>query len=237
MPNPPIPPLPVIPPVDQPINQTLLNQQASVGLHSPLAITGAFIYIIRGIFSPDNKLSWTWVDNKTESTILVESQYQPDVDAKDLRPGVYVDVDQTSFGQISTGYQDQNQPGLIETGQETFISHGNVDVLIDCTSKSKGESIQLGTLVSTYLHCSAKLIKKTFGFRSMSPVAMGRCIPYYRQENLFNSQITFRVEFELRYATIPIAPVLRGIGVNFSTTGEDMETVLRDISLKSLTEP
>src|SRR5271166_2611618 len=102
MANPPIPPLPTIPPVAQPINQTLLNQQASVGLHSPLAIIGSFIYVIRGIFSSDNKLAWRWVDNKTESTILVESQYQEGVEAKDVRPGVYIDVDQISFGQVST---------------------------------------------------------------------------------------------------------------------------------------
>lgn len=214
-----------------------LEQLPSIQLHSPLAIVGAFLYIVRQRFAEGSGMPWVWRDNKADTDIHVEIQYEPNTEAADLRPGVYIDKDQTSYGQVTLGNRDQNQPSILTRRQEQFISFAQSDLIIDCVSPARGESAQIADAIQQYLHMSARIIGAVFSFRSLSPIVLGRTTPFQRQTDLFNTQLTFRVEYEVRWTTVPAAPVLRALGSHLAANTGGVNQQLTDFYLKSLDKP
>lgn len=182
-------------------------------------------------------MPWVWRDNPADTEIHIEVQYEPNTETADKRPGVYIDKDQTSYGQVVLGNRDQNQPAIITRRQEQFISFAQTDILIDCISPVRGESAQIADALQQYLHMSSRIIMQVFSFRSISPIVLGRTMPFQRQTDLFNTQLTFRIEYEVRWATIPAAPVLRALGVQLSESSDGVNTQLSNFYLKSLNKP
>lgn len=210
----------------------------NVPLQSPLAIVGAFIFLVRERFKPDFGLPWKWLDSKTDTDILIEAQYEENIEASDMRPGIYIDKDQTSYGKVTIGYRDQNQPGILPYRQEQFYSIAQTDIVMDCVSPKKGESAQIASIVQQFLHMSSRVFMSVFTFRDITPIVMNRTSVYDRQGPAFNTSLNFRIEYEVRWATIPIAPILRSLGTHLSTdTQAGPDTLLSNVYTKSLAKP
>lgn len=215
------------------LTPTDLQQLPSIQIQSPLAIMGAFIYLVRHRFSPTWELPWQWTDDPATTGIWVEAQFNEFTEIRDGRPGVFVDRDQTTYGKVSTGHQASEQPRILQHDLTHHISFGQTDMSIDCISTSRGESIQLADMVQSYIEASRYIIMKVFGFRDMSPLVMGKAAPMAKQQDLHQTSIQFRVEYETRWATFPAAPALSGLGLHIKESTQPVNNVLANIYLNS----
>jgi hypothetical protein len=213
-----------------------LEQLPSIQVKSPLAIVGAFLYLIRDRFAPDNNLPWRWLSDSSVSDVVIEAQYNRNTEASDPRPGIFVDKEQTSYGKVTVGNQDQNQPKIIQGQLVHYISFAQTDLTIDCVSTSRGESMQLADIVQAYLESSKYIIMQVFGFRDISPIVVNRTQPFQKQTDLHQTSLNFRVEYEVRWATMPAAPALRRIGAHLTENKASggVNTLLADVYLKSI---
>ena len=210
-----------------------LNQLPSITLQSPLAIMGAFIYLVRDRFAPKWNLNWQWTDDAATTGLWVEAQYNEHTEVRDGRPGVFIDREQTTYGKVSTGHLDQTQPRILQTDLTHYISFGQTDISIDCLSTQRGESMMLGDTVQSYIESSKYVIMKVFGFRDISPLMMGKTQAFAKQVDLHQTSISFRVEYETRWATTPVAPILRGLQTSLQETKQGVNSALAEIYLKS----
>lgn len=201
------------------------NESPPLPLSSPLAILGAFLYIIRNRFTQDNNLPWVWSPDNTITGIVIEAQYNPSAETEDARPGIYVDRDNTIYNKVSTGNLDQSQPRYLARGLEHYISVANSDIVIDCVSPSRGESLQIADLVQTYLESSKQIIMRTFGFRDFSSIIRGRPDIFDKQTYLHQTTVNFKIEYERRWAALPITPLLNGLRI---TPDERLATFFLD---------
>jgi hypothetical protein len=185
-------------------------------LSTPLTIVGVFVEILRQRFkagaSIDPELPWTWTDDPNTTQLFIESGWDENLEARNVRPGIWVDRDQNVYNRVTVGDQDQ-MPEHLGVRLEEFYCTGETDVLIDCTSTKRGESMIIGSVVQDFLHMSSNYIQACVGLRDMSPVILGRTVPFEKDDKLMNSPVSFRAYYEARWATMPISVVLNEIHV------------------------
>lgn len=198
-----------------------------------LTIIGVFVAILRERFNPttpsDPALKWRWSPSLKDTGLFIESGWNENLEGRNVRPGIWVDRDQNVYQQVSIGDRDQ-MPVYQNVRLQLYYGIGETDVLIDCTSPNRGESMILGSIVQDFLQMSSDEIQAIFGFRSMTPIALNRTTPFEKDAKLWNSPVIFRVQYESRWASQPIATMLRNI---FLKIGDktDPEKYFRSIAL------
>ena len=201
---------------------------------TPLTLIGIFVAILRERFDPDThsdpELSLAWSSDLKTTEIFIESGFNKAIEARNVRPGIWVDRTQSNYGRVAIGDQDQI-PINLKYRHETFYSPAETDMILDCTSPTRGESMLVGSVVQDTLHMTARLIEACFGLRDMSPVVMGRTVPYEKDRELYNTPVEFRASYEVRWAAVPQAQLLTRLYMKISDKN-DPETYFRDFVLK-----
>ena len=210
------------------------GSNVQVALSTPLTVLGIFVSILRERFSEqahsDPVLKWEWQVNKKTTGIFIESGFNDELEARNVRPALWVDFTQHVFGRVSIGDRDQMAVYLPKR-LENYHCLAEMDLVIDCTSKERGESILVGSIVQEFIHICSDIIQSVFGFRGMSPVIMGRPTLYEKDRSLWNTEIQFRVEYERRWRTIPFTGVWNGIKLKLADAGNP-DLYYREMSLR-----
>ncbi len=206
-----------------------------VKISTPLATIGVFVAILRERFlTGEHRLSspelpWEWLADKKATGVFIESGWNENLEGRNVRPGVWIDRGQNIYGKVSIGEQDQ-QPVYPNVRLESFYCIGEMDILVDCTAPKRGESMILGSTVQDFLHMSSNIIQGYFGFRDMSPVILGQTTPFEKDDTLWNSTISFRVYYENRWATLPIAVTLNSLNLKLADK-TDPDVYFREIAM------
>jgi len=210
------------------------GQHTYINISTPMTLIGIFVAILRERFlagtPSDPELKWHWGDDPKAAEVFIESGFNEHMEARGTRPGIWVDRDQTSYGQVVIGDQDRI-PQLMRTSHKYYYASAETDMIIDCTDKARGTSMMVGSVVQDFLQMSARIIQAYFGLRDMSPIALNRTVPYEKDRELMVSQVQFRVSYEARWDTLPINPVLRGIDMRLGDE-TDPELYFRDLALR-----
>lgn len=216
----------------EPITPQGMNQIFAVS--SPVTLLGVLVAILRERFDQatysDPEVPYHWKPDLKETGIFIESGFNDHIETRNVRPGIWVDRDQTAYTKISIGNRDQ-MPVEVPRRLEYFLVHADTDISIDCTSKERGESMLIGSVVQDFLQMSARYIQACFGLRDISPVVMNKTVPYERDRGLMNTQVQFRVSYETRWATLPIVTVLNGISIKIADK-TDPELYFREIAMR-----
>jgi len=203
-------------------------------LSTPLTTIGVFVALVRERFSETHLnepiLHWNWKTDKKTTGIFIESGFDKDIEARNVRPGIWVDQLQHVFGRVAIGDRDQ-MPVYSPKRLENFYAVVEMDMVIDCTASKRAESMLIGSIVQEFIHLSSDLIQADFGFRGISPLIQGRTTMYEADRTLWNTEIQFRVEYERRWRTIPFAPVLDQIGLTLKDK-TDPEQYFRQIAMR-----
>jgi len=194
--------------------------QHALLVESPgLTLIGVLVAIVRERFlsniPSDPAMTWHWEDDMKTTEIFIESGFNENMEARNTRPGIWVDRTQTVLSKSAVGDQDQ-VPEYRRSGtskRHIFVDH---DFVIDCTSRKRGESMLVASIVQTFLYTASDIIQATFGLRDFSPIMMGRTAPFKRDTDLMNTTLEFRVQHEMRWAAMPISVVLSGISMRLS---------------------
>jgi hypothetical protein len=210
------------------------GQHDFINMSAPLTLIGIYVAILRDRFMASTPsvppLKWNWTSDLKTTGIYIEDGFNEAMEARNVRPGIWVDRDQTVFSKVVVGNQDQ-VPVTLTTGMLHYYCQATCDMMIECTSQERGESMMVGSIVHEFLHMSSYEIMKTFGIRDMSPVVMGKTTPFERDRAMMVTQIQFRVEYEARWVSLPIAHLLTGVKLKLGESA-DPEAFFRDLNLK-----
>ena len=205
----------------------------NVKFSTSLTIIGVFVSILRerfvvGAYS-DPPLSWNWEPDLKTTGLFIESGWNENLEGRNVRPGIWVEREQNVYQQVAIGDRDQ-MPVFQNVRFQMYYGIGETDITIDCTSANRGESMIVGSLVQDFLYMSSDEIQAVFSFRSMTPVLLNKTVPFDKDTKIWNSPVVFRVQYENRWATVPIATMVRNLFLRIGN-GTDPETYFRDIAL------
>ncbi len=210
------------------------GQNVAINISTPLTLIGLFVAILRERFlattPSDPPLKWNWIDDLKTTGVFIEAGFNENMEGRNTRPGIWVDRDQTSYGQVAIGDQDQI-PILMRSGQRYYYASAETDMVVTCTSKDRGESMMVGSVVQDFLQMSSRVIQKYFGLRDVSPIILNATTPHEKDRELMVTPVQFRVFYEARWTTLPIAPVLHGINLKLADV-TDPDLYFRDIVLR-----
>jgi len=206
----------------------IAGQQADIAVGSPLALVALFTEIVRERFRPGNGLAWTWDENPTPAAgeantedaprkILIEPSFNENTEVRNFRPAIYIDKGETAAGKVVIG----NFVGQkLNTGLRAFYALGTSPMDIEVVSGSKGESSILGDIVWFYILAGREQIRSSFGLHELTPPILGKTVPFDGDRTQWSTHIAFEVQFDLRWSTLPVGPMLREIVVRFRDSGE-----------------
>lgn len=182
-------------------------------LSESLSIIAILVKILRERFSDTTslpELPWKWRPNIVETDIFIESGWNENIEARNVRPGIWVERSQNIYRQISIGDQDRI-PVDFPTSMYRYYAVGEIDIEIDCTSPKRGESMILGSIVQDFLYMSMHALLGVFGLRNFSPILLNKTTPFEKDTKLWSSIVTFRIEYELNWLRQPFARRLQSL--------------------------
>lgn len=188
---------------------------------SRMAVLGVFIEVVRRAFSPGVKppdFQWLWNPDIKKTKIAIESAFNEDVNYRNFKPAILIDVDDQTHGRVVLGDRaGQN----LRTGTIGFWDLATVPILVECIAGKRAESAIVGDLTGAFLHMASDLIQAKFGFHDMTPVTVGRTQPYTMSDkDTWVTSVTFNVQHVMRWSNKPAAPLLREIEMMVSGSGE-----------------
>ena len=210
------------------------GSRTDIYLSTPLTVLGIFVAIMQERFSPatpsDPPLKWNWLSDIKDTSIIIASGFNKNIEARNDRPAIWIDREQTTYGEVAIGNRDQI-PISLRTRHQQYYAMAEMDIVMDCTSKNRGESMMVGSVTQDFLQMSAREIMRLFGFRDITPIILNRTVPYEKDRELMNTPVQFRVAYEARWASAPIYPVLNAVRMRLSDK-DDPDTYFREIALR-----
>jgi len=206
----------------------IAGQQADIAVGSPLAIVALFAEIVRERFRPGSGLAWVWSENSTpqkteENTedqprrIVIEPAFNENLEVRNYRPAIYIDKGETAAGKVALGNFVGQQ---MHTGFRAFYALGTTPMDIEIVSDSKGESAILGDLVWFYLLAGREQIRSSFDLHELTPPILGKTVPFEGDKSQWSTHVSFEVQFNLRWTTLPIGPLLKDISMRYRDSKE-----------------
>lgn len=197
---------------------------------SPLAIQGVFLEVIRERFRADSGLQWQWKEDITTSDVLIEVGFNEETESRSTVPAIYINKHQTIPGKIVIG----DRAGVrLKDHCEGFGAIATVNLSIDCVSNDQGESAILGDIVQYMLLASQDVIQREFGFYNMTHPSLGATTPFERDQRKWNTQISFDVQFWIRWSQVPIRPLLQQISNKVTSKGSTSEDYFTESTINS----
>jgi hypothetical protein len=207
------------------------NNFLQIPAGSPLAIQGVFLEIIRERFATDAQLRWAWHPNPEQTGILIEATYASDDSVRNYSPAIYVMRTQTIPAKVVVG----DRVGVrLRDHLEGFGTICTSGINIDCVSNNEGESAVIGDIVQYMLTASQDVIEREFGLNSISPPILEGTTPFERDQTKFNTPINFNVQYWVRWAQVPIAPLLQNIAQRIKSSGKDARTHFMELTIDSI---
>jgi hypothetical protein len=186
---------------------------------SPLAMIGIFVEVLRERFAPDNGMpKYHWYEDAHKTKVIIESAFEDSDTKRGDKPAIYIDRDEIVYGKTVIG----DRAGFTWKDSKDFQwTLATTPILIDCVASRRGESAILGDIVHWSLHVMSDAIQATFSLHDMSPPRLGRTIPYEDDKEAWSSPVSFTIQHNVRWTTVPIAPLLQEIVARVTASGLD----------------
>ncbi|MAG64354.1 MAG: hypothetical protein CMK74_00540 [Pseudomonadales bacterium] len=180
---------------------------------SPLAVVGIFVSILRERFATGGVTNYQWKEDVNQTEIAIESSFAESDEVRNFRPAIFIDKEQTVYGKTIIGDRVEK---TLTTRKDVHWCLATIPLIIDCVSSRRGESTILGDVAQWTIHAASDIIQGTFGFHSMSAPQLGRTVPYEADKKAWTSPITFQIQYNVRWSTVPIAPLLQEIALHIT---------------------
>jgi len=86
-------------------------------------------------------------------------------------------------------------------------------MLLECGAESSGASSTIGDTVFDFVLATREIFRTDFGLHEITSPVMSDTIPKEDDKEIWITNVQFQVQYDKRWATEPIAPVLREIGL------------------------
>ena len=210
---------------------------------SPLAVIGLWVYALRERFKPQEAfpLPWVWTQelrpdddedgsNDHPRKIHIESAYNTEKPVRNYRP--YIVAGRGKGNTTADKVSVNNLVGRNHyTGLKVYHCFATMPVVLECASEASGESATIAELVWAFVLSTRELLREGFGFHDITEPVMGDTLPREDDKEVWVTNISFQVQYDMRWGTEPIAPVLREIGLRLQAQ-EDYHSIFIDLALR-----
>lgn len=213
---------------------------------SPLAVIGLMVAIVRARFSPDPAypLPYIWEEDLrpeddedgeplpegSPRKVMIESAYLVEKSARNYSPAIYIGRN----GGPLTAVQSSTGDVVGQRKNDQFKAYhcfGEMPITCECESENAGESSTIGEIVWAFILACRQILREDFGFQTVSHPVLGDTVPTERTKEIWVSPVQFSVSFDVRWGTVPQAPILRDISVRLRGTG-GAEGYLQTLALR-----
>lgn len=200
---------------------------ADVAVGSPLALVGLFTTIVRERFRAGNGLPWVWSPEATPLSsatnepdaprkILIEAAFSEGLEVRNFRPAIFIDRGDITPGKVAIGnFIGQHLP----TAKKGYYALASCPIDIEIVAERKGESSTLADLVWFYVLAGRDLIRSTFAIHELTPPVLGRTLPFEQDKTAWSTHVSFEIQYDLRWSTVPISPLLADVVMKFKASG------------------
>lgn len=202
------------------------GENPDVFIGSSLSVIGLWVFFLRQRFSDSvaQALPWYWsedlrpADDEDGSPlpegsprkIQIASAYNTEQAIRDYRPSIFVGRGGRPISPMKTVVD--NFVGEVKTtGFRAFYIMTQMPITIEIKSENAGECSVLGDTVWSFVLATRDIARKDFGFHEVSEPTLGDTIPNAKDKEIWETSVTFEVQFDQRWGVTPIAPKLREI--------------------------
>ncbi len=210
-----------------------------IAIGSPLAIQGIFLEILRARFIETSGLMWVWRPDITLSDIVIEAGYNEETESRNTVPALYINRLRSTPQKMVVG----DRVGVrLKDHLEGYGAIEEVVLSIDCVSADEGASAILGDTVQFTLLAAQDVIQRTYGLHDFSHPILNQTLPYEKDKTKWNTQVSFTIQFWIRWLQVPIAPLLQQVTQRINlknTTASEyfVDTVLNSLKRGDVFDP
>lgn len=196
-----------------PVRPHEAQDKRRIAAGSPLAVLGIFIETLRERFGPQANLGLVWKEDLQTTDIAIEAGYNVEAGARDVGRGLYINRLNASPQQIAIA----DRVGVhLPDHMEGFTCMMQSQITIDCISSDAGESAILADIVQSFFIGSRQIFCAMYGFHDFGLAEMAQTLPYENDQQKFITTVSLVVQFQARWTTVKIRPLLQGVGVRMA---------------------
>jgi hypothetical protein len=189
------------------------QDRTKIAAGSPLAVLGIIIEALRERFGPNGNLDIEWREDAQTTDILIEAGYSIETEARNMARALYVNRLNTAPQQIAIG----DRVGVhLPDHLEGFTCIMESQMSIDCVSNNAGDSMILADIVQSFLIASRQIFEAMYGFHDFGLASMSQTLPFDHDRNKWSTTVSFVVQYQSRWSTVKIRPLLQSIGLRAS---------------------
>ena len=183
---------------------------------SPLALIGIFLVVLRERFSTGNgPEEFVWNNDPNQASLIIESGFE-DPDIRDKKPAIFVDKDESVYAKLVIGDRAGHR---FTDAKDWQWCLSTVPIVVDCVASKKGESAIIGDITQWSLYAASDAIQAIFGFHDFTTPRLGRTVPWEADREAWTTPVSFQVQYNVMWSTVPIAPLLQDIALRISQAG------------------
>ena len=217
------------------------TEHKDVAPGSPLAVVGLWLKALRYRFQTTSNdtepLPWTWgktlQDCTTNSTgltkVLIEAAWNVEKAQRNYRPGIYVEYGRVVPQKVII---DNKAGERLPDGFKAYHTMAAAPITITVEAESAAEAALIGDTVWMFVMATLDIFRAAFGFHDISLPQLGEVRPRKTDKDVWVTTVDFVVQFDLRWTTRPLAPLLEEISTVLSTENIDLTVYLNKIALQ-----
>jgi len=228
----------------------LENEGVDVFPGSPLAVIGLWVFALRERFKYNEAypLPWMWdrplrpADEEDGSPgpegsprrVHIESAYNVEKSVRNYRP--YIVVGRGGGNTTADKVSINNFVGLNPKNQfKAYHCYATMPIVLECGAEASGESSTIGELVWAFILSTREIFRKDFGFHEITEPVMSDTKPKEDDKEIWITNVMYQIQYDMRWGTEPIAPVLREIGLRIQAQ-KDYNNMFLELALRGEAE-
>lgn len=229
----------------------LQGENSDVMPGSPLAVIGLWVFALRSRFSyrDDVPLPWVWTQDLTPAVdqdgnplpdgsprkLMVDSTYNVEKSARNYRPAIYVG---RGGGNVSADKSSVNNlVGVVHQNQlKAYHCLASMPIIFECESEASGESSAIAETAWAFVLTTREIFRKDFGLHEISEPVLGDTAPGKTDKEVWTTNVQFHVSYDMRWKTMPIAPVLKDMALRLRTQ-PDLHSYFIDLAVRNVGRP
>jgi hypothetical protein len=210
----------------------LIDEHPDVSPGTSIAITGLWLKALRYRFNanPREPLPWVWEpslrpeDGENEEPLpegeprklMIEAALNVEKSQRNYRPAIYVGTGDITAGKAAV---DNFVGEHLPSNYRGFHSMATLPMFFECRGENGGESALIGDTAWMFVLATRDIFREAFALNEITNPSLSRTQQdTSTDKEVWTTSVSFSIQFDVRWTTKPIAPLLREMAIELSNT-------------------
>ncbi len=166
-------------------------------------LIGIFVGITRERFTDVAPgFPWKWDTDRNLTKIFIDAGGVDTYESNDARPGIFIDRSSLVYNKLLLNDLANFN---MRTGAKEYLCRSTGQVAIDCISKNRGESSQLGDMCGMHLLMADDVFRALHNVQDIGPISVQNTQPWEKDDRVFVTRVTCEFTFDMSWRMTPNA--------------------------------